>query len=228
MDGTLHPAFGGDDSLEGSKHPSASVYPRPAAGKPAPLCGWLVDSRGKLKFKKAMNTALTAVFILWVIHAVNWILPVDLRYFGIRPRSVDGLAGILWAPFLHGNLRHLIANSGALFVLLTVATAYNRRLAWRAVAFIVAVGGLMVWVFGNPGAVHIGASGVVFGLIGFLLAVGFFRREWVALMVSVLVLVLYGGALLSLLSPVPGVSWSSHFFGFLSGVLAAWWTRARA
>lgn len=180
-----------------------------------------------MRFKQALTAALAAVAILWGIHALNWVLPVDLRNFGIRPRALAGLVGIVGAPLLHGNLNHLIANTSALIVLLTVALAFSRTLAITALAIIVGVGGLMVWIFGSASAIHIGASGVVFGLLGYLIFTGFFRREWIALAVSTAVLLLYGGVLLSLLQLAPGVSWSGHFFGFLSGVLAAWWTREK-
>jgi len=180
-----------------------------------------------MNFNRAVKFALTAVAVLWGVHALNLFLPIDLRYFGIQPRRMDGLVGIVAAPFLHGDLNHLIANSSALLVLLAVALAYNRKMAFAALATIIVLGGLMVWIFGSASAIHIGASGVVFGLIGYLLFVGIFRREWIALIVSAVVLLLYGGALLSLLRIIPGVSWSSHFFGFMAGVAAAWSTRGK-
>jgi membrane associated rhomboid family serine protease len=175
-----------------------------------------------MKLKQALKTATAMVMLLWGIHAFNWFLPFDLRHFGIRPRSLEGLVGILGAPLLHGNLSHLAANTGALIVLLTVALAYHRKLAISALGIIILGGGLAVWLFGSASAIHIGASGVVFGLVGYLLFIGLFRREWVALAVSAAVLLLYGGGLFSLLQITPGVSWSSHFYGFLAGVLAAW------
>ena len=181
-----------------------------------------------MNIKRAIKFALTVVVVLWGIHALNWVLPIDLRVYGIRPRSLGGLFGIIGAPFLHGNLQHLIANSSALLILLTAALAYNRKSAFPAIGAIVGLGGLMVWVFGSASAIHIGASGAVFGLIGYLLFVGLFRQQWVALAVSAAVLLLYGGALLSLFRIIPGVSWSSHFFGFLAGVAAAWWTRRKS
>jgi membrane associated rhomboid family serine protease len=152
-------------------------------------------------------------------------LSADLRLYGIRPRHIDGLWGIAFSPFLHGDTRHLIANTGALFVLLVVSLSFSRKLTMIAIVSIALVGGGLVWVFGGSNTVHIGASGIIFGLIGFLMFVGIFRREWKALVVSLIVLFFYGGALYSLLVYVPGVSWTGHFFGFLSGVLTAWWTR---
>lgn len=181
-----------------------------------------------MKFARNIQWALLLVLILWGIHFLNSLLPLDLRAYGIRPRQTDGLEGILFMPFLHANVTHLAANSGALVVLLTVALTYSRIRTFAALATIILFGGLGVWVFGQPRTVHIGASGVIFGLIGFLLFIGIFRREWKAFFITLIAFFLYGGALLSLLVYVPGVSWSAHFWGFGAGVLAAWWMRTPA
>jgi membrane associated rhomboid family serine protease len=162
-----------------------------------------------------------------MVYFLNYAVPVDLRLFGLRPRHVNGLWGILTSPFLHGNLNHLIANTGALFVLLVAALAYSRRLALVALLIISVLGGGLVWIFGKANTIHIGASGIIFGLIGFLVFIGLFRREWRAMVLSAGVFILYGGAILSLLDNLPGISWEGHAFGFLSGCLAAWWTKSR-
>jgi len=163
--------------------------------------------------------AIGAVFVL------NLFMPVDLRFYGLRPRQLEGLRGILFMPFLHGNLTHLIANSGTLLVLLAAALSFSRKLTFIALMVITFIGGGLVWLFGGPNTVHIGASGIIFGLIGFLMFIGIFRREWKALFFSIVIFLFYGGALLSLVTYMPGVSWTGHFFGFLSGILAAWWLR---
>jgi membrane associated rhomboid family serine protease len=174
---------------------------------------------------KNIRIALLTVMLLWMIHVLDLLLPMDLRLYGLQPRRIDGLWGILAAPFLHGGFGHLIANSGALFVLLTVSLSFSRKLTIMAVLIIFLLGGGLVWLFGSSNTVHIGASGVIFGLMGFLMFIGIFRREWNALLLSLAVFFFYGGALLSLLIHQPGISWTGHFFGFLSGVLAASWTK---
>ena len=179
-----------------------------------------------MKIHQNLQTALAVVAILWLVYFINFILPVDLRFYGLRPRQLDGLTGIIFTPFLHVDLRHLIANSGVLFVLLTVSLSFSRKLTFRALWIIISVGGGLVWLSGKEGTIHIGASGVIFGLIGFLMCLGLFRRDWKALIISLAILLLYGGALQSLFIYVPGISWTGHLFGFISGVLAAWWTRA--
>jgi membrane associated rhomboid family serine protease len=111
--------------------------------------------------------------------------------------------------------------------MLMVSLSYSRALTFKALLTIMLLGGGLVWLFGRGGAVHIGASGVIFGLIGFLMTMGAFRREWTALIISAAVLILYGGAVQSLLVYIPGTSWSGHLFGFISGVLAAWLTKKK-
>ncbi len=178
-----------------------------------------------MKIIKNMETAFIIVAVLWGVHLINPFLPVDLRTYGLQPRRIDHLQGIIFMPFLHGNLYHLLANSSTLFILLSVAMTLGRKLTFKALLIITFVGGGLVWLFGSSRTLHIGASGTIFGLIGFLMFLGFFRREWKPLFFSIIVFFLYGGALFSLLIYVPGISWTGHFFGFLSGVLAAWWLR---
>jgi membrane associated rhomboid family serine protease len=178
-----------------------------------------------MKFRGNLKIAAAAVAVLWLVFLINQITAVDLRLYGLRPRNIDGLPGILLAPFLHVDFAHLIGNTGAVFVLLAVALSFNRKLAIKAVLMIIMAGGGLVWLFGNSNVIHIGASGVIFGLIDFLMSLGVFRREWTALVISAAVLVLYGGAVHSLLIYRPGTSWSGHLFGFMSGILAAWWTK---
>jgi len=171
--------------------------------------------------RKSLRTALFLVGLLWVVHLANQMIHTDLRYFGLHPRNPQLWWTLFTWPLLHGNFQHLAANTAALFPLLVLAFAYNRRLTVRALVLVYVLTGALVWAFGRSGAVHIGASGIVFGLIGFLLFVGIFRRDWLAVGISVLVGLIYGGALASLLVYVPGLSWESHFFGFISGVAAA-------
>jgi membrane associated rhomboid family serine protease len=178
-----------------------------------------------MRTPKNLQTAVTVVAILWFVYFINMILPVDFWTYGIRPRSLHGIWGIVLAPLLHANLKHLIANTSALFVLLLVSLSFSRILTFTAILIIIAVGGSLVWLFGRGNAIYIGASGIIFGLIGFLMFIGVFRREWIALVVSVAICIFYSGALLSLLVIAPGTSWSGHVYGFISGALTAWWTK---
>lgn len=173
-----------------------------------------------------VRIALMLVGTLWAVFLADRAVPLDFRAYGLRPRNPDALVGVVLSPFLHGNLRHLAGNSGALFVLLLLSLGYSRRLTVGALLVILFAGGGAVWLFGAPRTVHIGASGIIFGLLGFLLFLGIFRRRWTSLMLSAAVGILYGGMLFSLFRFQPGISFAGHLFGFLAGVLAAWLLRS--
>ena len=176
-----------------------------------------------------IRTALKTVACLWVIFLLGIILrhfwSVDIRSFGIHPREAEGLPGILLWPFLHGNFFHLLSNSFALFLLTLLSLVFYKKLTILAIVMITLLGGSAVWVFAGRHTVHIGASGVIFGLIGFMIAGGIFRKEIKSLLLSVLVLFFYGGLLFTLLIKIPGISWHGHLFGFLAGIFTAWVSR---
>ena len=175
--------------------------------------------------------------VLWAIFIVDMILRTVLgiwiaNWFGLRPRETDGLLGIITSHFLHANLAHIMANSIGLLILGFVSCKYSRSLTAVAIGYSMLLAGVLTWCFGSwshPGTVHVGASGVIFGLIGWLAANGIFRRGWSSLILGILVLFLYGGAIPGMLpsadEKVAQVSWEMHLGGFLGGVLASWHLR---
>ncbi len=174
------------------------------------------------EFKTQIITLLGLVVVLWAVEIIDWLIFGGALYrFGIRPRTVSGLWGILYAPFLHGNFAHLLANTIPL-VSLGWLVMLRETGDWLVVSVIAALfSGLGTWLIGAPGSVHIGASGVVFGYFGFLLLRGYFERSVVAIAFSILVTFLYGGIIWGVLPTQPGISWEGHLSGFLGGVLAA-------
>lgn len=170
-----------------------------------------------------------AIQLVVVVAATMWLIEVaDVLIFdrgldqhGIVPRTASGLDGVLWAPLLHGGFGHLLANTVP-FLVLGGFVALDGPRRWVAVTlFVVVVGGLATWLMARP-ATHIGASGLVFGYVGFLLVAGFVEKSLKGIAVSVLVGVLFGGMVLRGITPVSGwVSWESHVYGFAAGVLAA-------
>lgn len=178
-----------------------------------------------MKNSDNVEIALLCVGSLWVIFIIGIFLPFDLQSHGIRPRSIAGLQGLIFAPFLHSGWGHLISNSLALGPLLFISLTYSRKMTLEAVIFIALLGGGATWLLGGGNTIHVGASGIIFGLIGYLLAIGLFRRELFALVVSLIVASYYGWAIYSLFVVLPGVSWTGHFFGFGAGVFAAWLSR---
>lgn len=170
---------------------------------------------------KSIKFAFGFIAIIWAVFLLGALLPaLHINSLGIRPRTFTGLAGIFFMPFLHANLYHLLSNTVPLFFLLVIARSCDAASS-SAVALIIGCGGLGTWLLGSPGSVHIGASGLVFGLIGYLVSMGLFRRSLKAAVVSLLVLFVYGGAILLLIIPMPGVSWAGHISGFLAGIFAA-------
>ena len=158
---------------------------------------------------------------MWLVFVFNQIVAMDLNQYGIIPRKIEGLKGILFAPFLHGNLAHIISNTVPMLVLTAVLFWFYRKIAWPVLIISTLLGGGLVWVFGRH-AYHIGASGVVFALVGFLIASGIFRRNFKALLLAIVIFFLYGGVVWGILPTQPAVSWESHLFGFLTGILLAY------
>jgi membrane associated rhomboid family serine protease len=160
------------------------------------------------------------VATIWVLEVVDVFLGGALNTYGILPRNLIGLRGILFAPFLHGNFAHLIANTIPFLTLGWFVMLRETSDFFVVTGITMLVSGLGVWLFGSAG-LHIGASGVVFGYLGFLLARGYFERNIPSILLSVIVGFLYGGAIWGVLPTQPGVSWEGHLFGFIGGVIAA-------
>lgn len=159
--------------------------------------------------------------IIWVIFLIDFTLPTDLCQWGVAPRSLSGLVGIVTMPFLHGNWQHLVGNTVPLGILLCLM-AGSRVNSAGIVAAITAIGAVLLWLFGPSGSVHVGASGLIYGLITFLITAGITERRPMALAVAVVVGILYGTTLLGGILPFTvnsGVSWQGHLTGAIAGVL---------
>jgi membrane associated rhomboid family serine protease len=162
------------------------------------------------------------VALLWAIEIVDAVGPRSLDSYGIRPRSEEGLWGILVAPLLHGGWGHLEGNSVPLLVLGFLVAVVSTARWFAVVAWAWLVSGIGVWLLAPASSVTIGASGVVFGLLTYLLVAGFRERSATRILVSVGVFVLYGGLLLGVLPTDARISWQGHLFGAVGGVLAAY------
>ncbi|MBO85895.1 MAG: rhomboid family intramembrane serine protease [Deltaproteobacteria bacterium] len=164
----------------------------------------------------------------WALELLDTvILGGRLDQFGVQPRSVAGLWGIPLSPALHGGFGHLVANTVPWLVLGFLTTARSAHDYWRVVVVSAATGGLGAWILGAPGTVHIGASGVVFGFLGFLMGRGYWERRWSAIALSLAVTLGFGSMLWGMVPVLAGVStsWQAHLFGWLGGL---WMARASA
>lgn len=175
-------------------------------------------------------TVVGFVALLYLVEAVDQVGGHRLDRNGIRPLESDGLWGVLFAPLLHANWAHLLANTGPALVLGFLMTLAGQSRFLLATAIVWLVGGLGTWLIGNVGSAcgptdHIGASGLIFGWLAFLVVFGWFIRNIWQILVGLVVLVLYGGILwgaVPVLNVCGGVSWQGHLCGALAGVLAAY------
>ena len=160
---------------------------------------------------------------MWIVQILNSVVPgVSLESNGIQPRSVEGLDGILWSPFLHSGFPHLISNTIPFVILSALALTRGTTKWLSASAIIIMLGGALVWALAiGANENHIGASGWVFGLFGYLVAAAWFERRPLAIGLGLAALFLYGGTILFGFVPRPGLSWEGHLFGFIAGVVAA-------
>lgn len=165
--------------------------------------------------------------LLWLIEVVDTFLGGALDAFGITPREVTDLPSILVAPLLHFGFGHLMANSLPFLVLGTLARMAGRLAFGVATAASVLVSGLAAWLLSAPNTVTIGASGLVFGWLTFLLMRGIFAGNWVQILVAAAVFGFFGGMLWGVFPTMAGVSWQAHLGGAVGGVAAAWWLGRR-
>lgn len=172
------------------------------------------------KFGSSIKVAFQATALLWIIQLLQYLLGFEWGYLGIFPRTDFGLRGILFAPLLHANWEHLIANSPPLFVLLAMILFFYRKVAFSSIAVIYLLTGVAVWAFGRS-VFHIGASGVIYGLVAFVFWTGVFRRNLKSIALALLVGFYYGSMFLGILPNQPGISWESHLLGALAGIFAA-------
>jgi membrane associated rhomboid family serine protease len=185
-----------------------------------------VTARGVVRraagsLRRQVTTLGTTIGAMWVTFGVNVALGGSLFAYGVIPRNTTGLRGILFAPLLHGNLEHLIANTIPMAILGWLVMLRDSR-HFMPVTLIGMLGaGLVSWTLGAPGSVHVGASGVIFGYLGFLMLSGWYARSVGSILLSVGVTALWGGLVVGVLPSQPGVSWQGHLGGFIAGLIGA-------
>lgn len=170
----------------------------------------------KAEIRDIAIVSAALIGLLWLILLLSAIFP--LQNFGIVPRTLTGLPGILFAPFLHANVSHLAANTVALLVLGLILFTLEGPRMFGITAVIIFFGGLGTWLIGRGGSIHLGASGLIYGIFGYVLAAGIFKRSIASIMGAIVVLLLYGGMIWGVLPSQTGVSWEGHLCGFLAGV----------
>ena len=178
----------------------------------------LVDSAHRHSLKRDLLGIVLFVGTIWLVFLLDFVLPLDS--FGLIPRRLSGLDGIVTMPFLHGSLKHIIGNTVPLIITLFIL-AGSRANSGVIVCMIALLAGILLWVFGRE-ARHIGASGLVFGLIAFHICAGFFEKRLSSIAIAVGVGLFYSTTLLKGVVPFQkGVSWDGHLLGAFAGAAVA-------
>ncbi|WP_372650910.1 rhomboid family intramembrane serine protease [Draconibacterium sp.] len=177
----------------------------------------------KIFFHSLLFPALF-VLLLWIVKIVELTSGLSFVEFGIFPRHINGLQGILFSPFIHSDFSHLISNSLPFFILGFMLIYFYRRISYRIFFLLYILSGISTWFMGRE-AWHIGASGVVYALAAFHFVSGVIRSDVRLLTLSAIVVFLYGGLVWGLLPIRPEISWEGHLSGAIFGVLLAFYYR---
>jgi membrane associated rhomboid family serine protease len=179
------------------------------------------------ELRRDARIVVMVLAVLWAILIINAVaFGGELVKLGIFPRQTVGLRGIVFAPLLHGGVAHLLGNSIGLALLGGLVLLREERDFWIVTLVGALVGGLGTWLFGRA-TYHVGASGVLFAYLGYLLSTGIFERRAGAILLSLVAGLTWGGLVFGVLPGQPGISWESHLFGFGGGAVAAWFIARR-
>lgn len=163
---------------------------------------------------------IAIVSIMWIVKIVEVIQNHKFTRWGIFPRDLDGAIGIVTAPFIHSDWQHLMTNSLPMLMLASIIMVFYKRVALPSYMIITVLTGFLVWLFARD-AYHVGASGVVYGLVAFVAWTGIFRRNLKSIILALVILVMYGGYFHGIIPNKEGVSWESHLFGGMAGIFTA-------
>lgn len=187
----------------------------------------MTDQAEKRRVQLSIILPLLVTIVPWFVFIVEFSLETNLNWLGVYPRTLGGLWGILTMPLIHGDIYHLMSNTPPLFIGLALLTYYYKEIAAEVFPLIYITVGIWVWIMARQ-SYHIGASGVVYGLMSFLFFSGLFRKNRNLMAVTLTVTVLYGGIIWTALPMVKeGISWEGHLMGLISGLFAAYYYRKR-
>lgn len=187
---------------------------------PVPDPAFTGSEANRAHFRLAVRIALGFVVLIWLVYLMNWGLDLDPDPFGIRPREWRGLPGILLAPLVHGGFEHLIANTLPLLVLGTAMLFLYPNASPKALPLVYLGPGIAVWLFGR-GSVHLGASGLVYGLASYVFVAGLLRRDRRAIAASLVVAFMYGTLVWGIFPIRLQMSWETHLSAAVIGVATA-------
>ena len=171
---------------------------------------------------KRLSFPIGFVLFIWLIHFMQVFLGTDLRTLGVFPGRLEGLPGILTSPLIHGSWDHLFYNSLSFLILGSIIFWFYPKIALRSFVWLYLLSGLGVWLFAQSNSYHIGASGLVYGMVSLVFWNGVFRRNLKSTVLALIILVLYAGYFGGIVPGREGISWESHLLGALAGIGLAW------
>jgi len=174
--------------------------------------------------KRNISNLLTPLLFpiaLWIVHLLSLLFAEDLSRLGLLPRNLLGLLGIFTSPLIHADFSHLISNTIPLIVLGYIIFYFYPKVSYMLFIFIYFFTGLLVWIFARQ-VFHIGASGIVYGFVSFLFFSGIFRKDNTSIALALVITFLYGGLVWGMIPGWKGISWESHLFGAITGLIAAY------
>jgi membrane associated rhomboid family serine protease len=172
------------------------------------------------EFFHKLAIPLTFPVLLWVIYYISYLIDIPAFKLGILPRNISGLVGIFTSPLIHGGLSHLISNTAPLVFMGLGIFYFYPKVAYKVFTIIYLGTGILVWIFGRE-VYHIGASGIIYGFVSFLFFSGIFRKDNRSIALALVVIFFYGGLIWGVLPVEKGVSWESHLFGAIVGLISA-------
>ena len=178
------------------------------------------SKRARRNFRLSLRMSLVFIGVLWTVFIIDEAFGLRLGQFGLRPGSVPGLIGVLTAPLLHANFQHILSNTLPMLISMTAILYLYPNSALRVIPLVWVGSGALSWLIGRPN-LHIGASGLIYGLLAFVFISGILRRDLRSVSVSLLVGFLYGSMVWGVLPTRPHMSWEMHLSGALIGVMLA-------
>jgi membrane associated rhomboid family serine protease len=169
---------------------------------------------------KSIFISLAFPAILWIVYIASLAANINLDWMGILPRNLLGVLGIVTGPVVHANFSHLLSNTFPLIILGWAIIYFYPKVSYKAFLVVYILTGVFVWLFARQ-VYHIGASGIVYGFVSFLFFSGIFRKDNKSIAIALIIIFLYGGIVWGVLPGQKGISWESHLFGGIAGVIAA-------
>lgn len=183
-----------------------------------------MDKYERNKFLNALIYPLLFILIIGLVHFVQYVFEISFVSFGVYPRSLKGLIGILTSPLIHGDYNHLFNNSVPLLILGTAIFYFYKKVAFRLVIWIYLMVGVWTWVSARE-SYHIGASGLIYGLFAFLMVSGFLRKNNRLIALSFFVVMVYGSMVWGIFPIKVNISFEGHLWGFVAGIVLAFFYR---